>query len=112
MKKTPAESSGLGEAPSPATHPPLQLKLFVAGNTPLSARAIVNLRKFCDDHLVGAYTLEIVDLSVNPREAELAQIFATPTLVKLTPLPTRRFVGDLSDTTRLEYELGLRAKLK
>jgi circadian clock protein KaiB len=83
------------------------LRLYVTGNTPRSARAIVNLRTFCDTHIKGCYDLEIVDIMENPAAAKAGQIIAAPTLVKQSPLPVRRFIGDMSRTERMLAGLGL-----
>jgi circadian clock protein KaiB len=85
------------------------LRLYVAGATPHSRRAIVNLRKICEQHLKGRYELEVVDIAQNPTLAEGEQIVAAPTLIKALPLPLRRFIGDLSQTDRLLVGLDLRA---
>jgi circadian clock protein KaiB len=83
------------------------LRLYVTGNTPRSARAIVNLRRFCETYLKGRYDLEIVDIIENPAEASAGQIIAAPTLVKQFPLPARRFIGDMSSTERMLSGFGL-----
>jgi circadian clock protein KaiB len=80
---------------------PLVLCLYLAGNTPVSARAIVNTRRFCEEHLRGRYQLEIVDISLHPERAKDAQIIAAPTLVRKLPLPEQRVIGDMSHTERL-----------
>ena len=77
------------------------LRLFVVGVSPISARAIVNLRTFCETHLKGNYDLEIIDLAKRPEMARVEQIYASPTLVKKSPLPVRRCLGDMSMTGRL-----------
>ncbi|WP_374565976.1 circadian clock KaiB family protein [Ideonella sp.] len=84
-----------------------RLRLYVVGTTPSSSRAIVNVRKLCEEHLPNSYDLEVVDISLNPTVATLAQIVAAPTLVKELPPPERRFIGDMSDTPRLLSGLGL-----
>lgn len=84
-----------------------RLRLYVVGTTPSSSRAIVNVRKLCEEHLANSYELEVVDLSLDPSVATLAQIVAAPTLVKELPPPERRFIGDMSDTPRLLSGLGL-----
>ena len=61
------------------------LCLYLAGNTPVSARAVVNTRRFCEEHLAGRYELEIVDISLHPERVQEAQIIAAPTLVKKLP---------------------------
>jgi len=77
------------------------LRLCVTGTTPLSARAIVNIRKICEEHLQGRYDLEVVDISKEPAVAANEQIVAAPTLIKKLPLPLRRFIGDMSQTERI-----------
>ena len=84
------------------------LRLYVTGTTRNSQRAIVNIRKICEDHLRGRYDLEIVDISQHPTLAEGEQIIAAPTLIKKLPLPLRRFIGDMSQTERILLGLDLR----
>ncbi len=84
------------------------LRLYVAGNTPRSARAILNIRRICEEHLAGRYELEVVDIYQQPTLAEGEQIIAAPTLVKKLPLPLRRFIGDMSVTERILVGLDLR----
>ena len=85
------------------------LSLYVSGPTPRSARAIVNVRKFCEAHLAGRYELAVIDLSQSPALAARHQIIAAPTLVRALPLPERRFIGDLSNADRLLAGLGVLA---
>jgi circadian clock protein KaiB len=77
------------------------LRLFITGTTPSSTRAIVNVRRICEQHLKGRYELEVVDILKNPARAKENQIIAAPTLVKERPLPLRRFIGDMSESKRL-----------
>ena len=86
---------------------PYQLRLFVAGNTARSRRAIRNLRALCAEHLPGQASLEVVDIHQQPVLAERHQIVAAPTLVKVQPLPVRRVVGDLSEPERVLRALDL-----
>ncbi len=83
------------------------LRLYVAGKTPRSARAILNIRRICDEHLAGRYELEVVDIYQQPTLAAGEQIIAAPTLVRKRPLPLRRFIGDLSATERILVGLDL-----
>ena len=84
------------------------LRLYVTGTTRNSERAILNIRKICEEHLRGRYDLEIVDISQHPTLAEGEQIIAAPTLIKNLPLPLRRFIGDMSQTERILLGLDLR----
>lgn len=86
------------------------LRLYTAGQSPKSLAALANLKRVCDEHLAGRYTIEVVDLLKNPRLAKDDQIVAIPTLVRKLPEPLRRLVGDLSDTERTLVGLQLRAR--
>ena len=83
------------------------LKLCVSGMTPRSRQAVSNLRDICDAYLEGHYQLEIIDLYQQPALAAKHQIIATPTLLKNSPLPLRRLIGDLSDTQVTLQRLGI-----
>jgi circadian clock protein KaiB len=86
------------------------LRLYVAGTTPKSAAAISNLRKFCDEHLAGRYTIEVIDLLENPKLARTDQIVAIPTLVRKMPSPMRKIIGDLSDRERVLVGFDLQTR--
>jgi circadian clock protein KaiB len=85
-----------------------ELRLYIAGQTPKSVLALRNLTKYCREHLDGKYTIEIVDLLVNPRLAEGDQIFAIPTLVRKFPEPIRKIIGDLSNEEKVLVGLNIR----
>jgi circadian clock protein KaiB len=84
------------------------LRLYVAGQTPKSIKAFDNLKKLCDEHLSGRYSIEVIDLTVNPQLAKGDQILALPTLVRKLPPPLRKIIGDLSNTERVLVGLDLR----
>jgi circadian clock protein KaiB len=86
------------------------LRLYVAGQTAKSLKAFANLKKICEDHLAGKYTIEVIDLSANPRLAKGDQILALPTLVRKLPPPLRKIIGDLSDSERVLVGLDLRPR--
>lgn len=83
------------------------LKLFVTGQTPRTERAIVNLRRICDESLGNQYQLFVIDVLEQPQLAEAEKILATPTLIKELPPPARRIIGDLSDTAKVLQGLDL-----
>lgn len=92
----------------------LQLRLYVAGQTPKSILALRNINAYCKEHLDGKYTIEIIDLIKNPQLASGDQIFAIPTLVRRVPKPIRKIIGDLSDKEKVLVGLNilpLRAKV-
>lgn len=86
-----------------------QLRLYIAGNTPKSSAALRNLKSYCEEHLKGLYTIEVVDLLVNPQLAEGDQILAIPTLVKKVPEPVRKIIGDLSNEAKVLVGLDIKA---
>jgi circadian clock protein KaiB len=91
-----------GKASAPAApEAEWQLRLYVAGTTPRSAAALANLKQVCETHLAGRYTIEVVDLLVNPRLAAGDQILAVPTLVRKFPEPIRKIIGDLSNEEKV-----------
>jgi circadian clock protein KaiB len=81
------------------------LKLYVAGASPKSLKAFANLRKLCEEHLQGRYTIEIIDLVQRPGLARTDDIVAIPTLVRTLPAPMRKIIGDLSNTDRVLLSL-------
>jgi len=86
------------------------LRLYVAGQTPKAVRAFSNLRKICEEHLEGRYTIEVVDLIENPQLGRGDQILALPTLVRKLPTPIKKIIGDLSNTERVLVGLDLRPR--
>lgn len=83
------------------------LKLYVAGNTPNSIRALKMLNDILDTDFQGIYTLKVIDVLKNPQLAEEDKILATPTLAKILPPPVRKIIGDLSDRERVLIGLDL-----
>jgi circadian clock protein KaiB len=86
------------------------LKLYVAGITPRSSRAIQNVTEICEKHLQDRYELQIVDLYQHTTLAEGEQIIAAPTLIKKLPLPLRRLIGDMANEEKVLVGLDLRPK--
>ena len=85
-----------------------ELRLYVAGQTPRSLAAFSNLKKICESHLNGRYSIEVIDLVEQPQLSKGDQILAIPTLVRKLPQPVRKIIGDLSDTERVLVGLDLR----
>lgn len=94
----------------PAPGEKWDLRLYTAGHSPKSLAALANLKRVCDEHLSGRYSIEVVDLMKDPRLAKDDQIVAIPTLVRKLPEPLRRIVGDLSDTERTLVGLQLKQR--
>ena len=86
------------------------LRLYVAGQSPKSVRAFDNLKKICEEHLAGKYSIEIIDLLKNPQLAAGDQIIAIPTLVRHLPVPIKSIIGDLSNVERTLVGLDLQKR--
>jgi circadian clock protein KaiB len=92
--------------------PPVQyrLRLYVAGQSARSVTAIANLKRVCEEHLEGRYSVEVIDLLEQPQLAKGDQILAVPTLVLKLPEPVRKIIGDLSNTDRVLVGLDLKGR--
>jgi len=85
-----------------------ELRLYVAGQTNRSYRALTNLKTICEQYMGGKYSIEVVDLTKNPKLGRDDQILALPTLVRKLPRPMKKMIGDLSKTERVLVGLDLR----
>lgn len=75
----------------------LVLRLFVAGMTPRSLKAIAELNALAVERLGPRCSLEVIDISQQPERAVSDQIIAVPCLLKERPRPHKRVLGSLSD---------------
>lgn len=83
------------------------LRLYVAGSTPRSLRAVENLQRLCDELIPGAHDIEVIDLLEEPTRARQDDVVAIPTLVRRAPGPPRRVIGDLADRDLVVAHLDL-----
>jgi len=97
------------ESISPDGRNKLTLKLFVSGRSVRSDTALENLRKLLAELVADNYELNVIDVLEHPQLAEDDFVLATPTLLKINPLPIRRTIGDLSDRQSLLRGLDLQA---
>ena len=104
-KKTKAPSRA--RTPKPRTPEIYKLRLYVAGQTPKSIRAVANLRVLCERHLKDRYEIDVIDLLENPHMARGDQIVAIPTLIVKLPVQVQRIIGDLSNADRVLVGLAL-----
>jgi circadian clock protein KaiB len=87
----------------------IELRLYVSGCTPKSARAIADFQRLCQQHLPGRCDVEIIDIYQQPERAMQAQILAVPTLIKSAPGPLRRLIGSLAETAKVLRSLDISA---
>jgi circadian clock protein KaiB len=86
------------------------LKLYVAGHTPNSVRAISSIKRLLENELHGSYILEVIDVLKHPELALDYEILATPTLIRVLPLPPKRVIGDLTNRDKVLLGLDLSAQ--
>jgi circadian clock protein KaiB len=86
-----------------------EFRLFIADNAANSVQAVANLRAICKAHLPNMHQIEVIDVFAEPNRALSEKIFMTPTLIIMEPGPTRRLVGNLSETATVLQMLGLEA---
>jgi circadian clock protein KaiB len=84
----------------------LVLRLYVAGSAPNSLRAIANAKAICAEHFSSGHEIEVVDLLENPLQALADGIVVTPTLLRLSPPPIRKVIGNLSDVKQVLLALA------
>ena len=87
------------------------MRLYIAGQTPKSLRALANLKQICEEYLAGKCHIEIIDLLENPQLASTDKILAVPTLIRKLPEPMRKIIGDLSNAERVLVGLDLRPRM-
>ncbi len=85
----------------------MELRLYVAGQTPRSMAALANLKSFCEERIRDRFQIEVIDLLKKPQLASGDQILAVPTLVRRLPTPMRKIIGDLSNREKLLIGLDL-----
>lgn len=83
------------------------LKLYITGASPNSGKAISNIKRICDEHLKNGYKLEIIDIYQQPDIASKEEIIALPLLIKSSPLPVKKLIGNMSDTKKVLKGLEL-----
>jgi circadian clock protein KaiB len=111
MKKKPVgHEEALAEAGEDLGRAKYVLRLFVAGLTPKSEKAIRSVKDICEEHLKGRYELEVIDIYQHPGSLAEEQVVVAPTLVKKLPLPLRRLIGDMASKEKVLVGLDLRPK--
>jgi circadian clock protein KaiB len=95
-------------ASDPAVTSVVVMRLYIADSAPNSLRAIANLEAICKEHLEDNFKLEIIDVLETPLRALADGILVTPSLTKVSPSPSAKIVGNLSDKSSVLHALGIR----
>jgi len=109
-RKPPDHAKALARAAREQAQTTYVLRLFVAGITPKSERAIRLVKEICEEHLKGRYELEIIDVYQQPGAVKDEQVIVAPTLVKKLPLPLRQLIGDMANKEKVLVGLDRRSK--
>ena len=96
-----------GETPAESKDQYYILQLFVAGTTPNSVRAIQIVRLICEEQLPGRHELEVIDIYQHTGQLAAGHVVVAPTLMRQSPLPVRRLIGDLTNRNRVMEGLGI-----
>ena len=94
-------------ASDPVSATAVVMVLYITDSGPNSVRAVANLEAICKEHLQDNFRLEIIDVLQYPLRALADGIVVTPSLAKLSPLPTATVVGNLSDKSGVLRALGI-----
>lgn len=87
----------------------VELRLYIAGFAPNSARAIANLESICKMYPKENFNLEIIDIIKQPLRALADGILVTPSLKKVSPEPAINIIGNLNDRKSVRLALGIRS---
>lgn len=85
--------------------PKYSLKLYIAGQTPSSGRALKGVNTIFKERLQCEYDLEVIDVLPHPKLAEKDNVLATPTLLITYGTRSYMIIGDLSNTEKILAEL-------
>ena len=106
-KRKPGVAKDLERPGSKSRQSNYVLRLYVSGSTSKSALAVENIKRICEQHLKNRYDLEVIDIYQQPNLARDEQIIAVPTLIRRSPPPLRRLIGDLSNLNKVLFALDL-----
>ncbi|MBW3589905.1 MAG: circadian clock protein KaiB [Actinobacteria bacterium] len=84
--------------------PEIQLTLYVTGRSQRSQTAISRAKELASSY---SCKMEIIDVLEEGRRAQQDDIITTPTLIKASPPPVKRFIGDLTSLKAVRNALAL-----
>jgi circadian clock protein KaiB len=85
----------------------LVLRLYQADESPNSVLALRHLRDAIAHLTSEQVALEVIDVLRDPERALSDGVLVTPTLVKASPPPESRVIGNLRDRSALLAALGI-----
>jgi circadian clock protein KaiB len=109
-KHTGRVTEAFEESLATSRSPRYVLRLYVAGASERSRKAVLRARELCETQLEGNYELQVIDVYQQPILARDGQILATPTLVRELPRPMRWLIGNLANISGLFVGLDMATK--
>jgi circadian clock protein KaiB len=77
------------------------LRLFISSQNDSAEKTLSNLHQLLEERLTNPYTLKVIDVAKNPEQAVMHRVLTTPTLIRVSPGPVKRIVGQLDDISRV-----------
>ena len=92
----------------PEKKPAIKLRLYIVGRSPKTQVQINDFHKAIRCGPYNEYSLEVIDVIDSPFLADQDHVLATPTLIKLSPPPVQRVIGNLCMGDMILQRLGLK----
>lgn len=94
---------------------PIVFKIYLAGHSAKTSSVEETLDQLCKEILGSAgYSIKVIDVEANPKIADRKKILATPTIIKESPKPEKRIIGDLNNYEKakkaIEYLIKNKSK--
>ncbi len=83
------------------------LKVYISNLTPKTLEKIGLFKEMLTAELGSGYHLELVELLKDPASALNDDILVTPTVIRCSPEPTKKIVGNFLDKKQVMFALGL-----
>ncbi len=82
-------------------------KFFICGGNERHHEAVLAFHQLCDNYIRGDYSVDVIDVSLEPQAAEAERVLAAPAVVRVSPAPVLRIVGHVvSDDKQALVKLG------
>lgn len=79
----------------------IKLRIYITGKDPKTKKDVEHIKHILEERVSGQYSLEVLDVLENSRQALEDNIFVTPTILRSSPLPQKKIIGDIRVTGRM-----------
>ena len=84
-----------------------EFRLYIANGNPRTSSTIENIMILLKEELNDEFNIEIMDVQKHSDSVKEYDVVVTPTLVKTSPPPLIKVIGDLNDKKSVLIGLGL-----